>query len=67
MNIVKTQIINLLSMENVLNKYGIKIIVDVVLRHVAGDEREHLKPHRLVDPELLKYLERIKDLVKQFI
>lgn len=25
MNIVKTQIINLLSMENVLNKYGIKI------------------------------------------
>ena len=48
------------DLENLIkesNKYGIKIIVDVVLRHVAGDEREHLKPHRLVDPELLKYLD----------
>lgn len=35
---------------------GIKVIVDVVLRHVAGDEHEPLKPHKKVDPELLQYL-----------
>ena len=37
-------------------KYNIRIIVDIVLRHVAGDETYPLKPHRNVDPELLQYL-----------
>lgn len=40
----------------VANQYGIKIIVDVVLRHVAGDPQNHLAPHKDVDPELLPYL-----------
>lgn len=37
-------------------KYNLKIIVDIVLRHVAGDESYPLKPHRNVDTELLPYL-----------
>ena len=40
----------------VANQYGIKVIVDVVLRHVAGDPQKHLAPHKDVDPELLPYL-----------
>ena len=40
----------------VANQYGIKIIVDVVLRHVAGDPQNHLAPYKDVDPELLPYL-----------
>ena len=40
----------------VANQYGIKIIVDVVLRHVAGDPQYPLIPHKDVDPELLPYL-----------
>lgn len=40
----------------VANQYGIKIIVDVVLRHVAGDPQNPLAPHKDVDPELLPYL-----------
>lgn len=40
----------------VVNQYGIKIIVDVVFRHVAGDPQNHLAPHKDVDPELLPYL-----------
>ena len=40
----------------VANQYGIKIIVDVVLRHVAGDPQSPLAPHKDVDPELLPYL-----------
>ena len=40
----------------VANQYGIKIIVDVVLRHVAGDPQNPLAPHKNVDPELLPYL-----------
>lgn len=34
------------------NKIGIKIIVDVVLRHLAGDESGKLIPSQTVDPEL---------------
>lgn len=44
-------------------KYNIKIIVDIVLRHVAGDEVYPLKPHRNVDPELLPYLAEPIDAV----
>ena len=40
----------------VANQYGIKVIVDVVLRHVAGDPQNPLAPHKDVDPELLPYL-----------
>ena len=40
----------------VANQYGIKIIVDVVLRHVAGDPQSPLSPHKDVDPDLLPYL-----------
>lgn len=40
----------------VANQCGIKIIVDVVLRHVAGDPQNPLAPHKDVDPELLPYL-----------
>lgn len=40
----------------VANQYGIKIIVDVVFRHVAGDPQNPLAPHKDVDPELLPYL-----------
>lgn len=38
------------------NKLGIKVIVDVVLRHVAGDEHDPLKPHKFVDKELLPFI-----------
>lgn len=40
----------------VADKYGIKVIVDVIFRHVAGDPQDHLTPHKNVDPELLPYL-----------
>lgn len=46
----------LINVCKVAKEYGIKVIVDVVLRHCAGDEWEHLKPHKNVDPELLPYL-----------
>lgn len=36
--------------------YDLKIFVDVVLRHVASDEWDHLKPHRNVDKVLLNFL-----------
>ena len=36
--------------------FDLKIFVDVVLRHVAGDEKECLKPHRNVDKVLLNFL-----------
>ena len=38
------------------HEFGIKVIADVVLRHVASDEQDSLKPHKNVDPDLLKYL-----------
>ena len=49
----KKDLINLIQEAR---KYNIRIIVDIVLRHVAGDESYPLKPHRNVDPELLPYL-----------
>ena len=49
----KKDLINLIQEAR---KYNLKIIVDIVLRHVAGDELYPLKPHRNVDPELLQYL-----------
>ena len=49
----KKDLINLIQEAR---KYNLKIIVDIVLRHVAGDESYPLKPHRNVDPELLQYL-----------
>ena len=38
------------------HSYGLKIFADVVLRHVAGDEWDCLKPHRNVDKVLLNFL-----------
>ena len=49
----KKDLINLIQEAR---KYNLKIIVDIVLRHVAEDEIYPLKPHRNVDPELLPYL-----------
>ena len=49
----KKDLINLIQEAR---KYNIRIIVDIVLRHVAGDESYPLKPHKNVDPELLPYL-----------
>ena len=49
----KEELINLC---NTASSYGVKVICDVVLRHCAGNEWEHLKPHKTVDPELLQYL-----------
>ena len=49
----KKDLINLIQEAR---KYNIRIVVDIVLRHVAGDETYPLKPHRNVDPELLPYL-----------
>ena len=56
----KKDLINLIQEAR---KYNIKIIVDIVLRHVAGDEVYPLKPHRNVDPELLPYLAEPIDAV----
>ena len=47
---------DLINLIQEARKYNIRIIVDIVLRHVAGDEIHPLKPHRNVDPELLQYL-----------
>ena len=49
----KKDLINLIQEAR---KYNIRIIVDIVLRHVAGDETYPLKPPKNVDPELLPYL-----------
>lgn len=56
----KKDLINLIQEAR---KYNLKIIVDIVLRHVAGDEIYPLKPHRNVDPELLQYLAEPIDAV----
>ena len=56
----KKDLINLIQEAR---KYNIRIIVDIVLRHVAGDESYPLKPHRNVDPELLPYLAEPIDAV----
>ena len=56
----KKDLINLIQEAR---KYNIRIIVDIVLRHVAGDETHPLKPHRNVDPELLPYLAEPIDAV----
>lgn len=56
----KKDLINLIQEAR---KYNIRIIVDIVLRHVAGDETYPLKPHRNVDPELLQYLAEPIDAV----
>lgn len=47
---------DLINLVQEARKYNLKVIVDIVLRHVAGDELCPLKPHRNVDPELLPYL-----------
>lgn len=47
---------DLIKLVQEARKYNLKIIVDVVLRHVASDENNNLKPHRNVDQELLPYL-----------
>ena len=49
----KKDLINLIQEAR---KYNIRVVVDIVLRHVAGDESYPLKPHRNVGPELLPYL-----------
>lgn len=51
----------LISLCKTCKKYRIKVIVDVVLRHVAGDAKEHYKPHEKVDPELLPYIVNTKE------
>ena len=56
----KKDLINLIQEAR---KYNIRIVVDIVLRHVAGDETYPLKPHRNVDPELLPYLAEPIDAV----
>jgi alpha-amylase len=56
----KKDLINLIQESR---KFNIRIIVDIVLRHVAGDEVYPLKPHRNVDPELLPYLAEPIDAV----
>lgn len=56
----KKDLINLIQEAR---KYNIRIVVDIVLRHVAGDESYPLKPHRNVDPELLPYLAEPIDAV----
>lgn len=35
-------------------KVGIKVVLDVVLNHVANDPYNHLLPHKLVDKKLIK-------------
>lgn len=35
---------------------GLKIIVDVILRHIATDNYDNTKPHHRVDKNLLKYI-----------
>lgn len=56
----KKDLINLIQEAR---KYNVRIVVDIVLRHVAGDESYPLKPHRNVDPELLPYLAEPIDAV----
>lgn len=56
----KKDLINLIQESR---KFNLKIIIDIVLRHVAGDEIYPLKPHRNVDPELLPYLAEPIDAV----
>lgn len=54
---------DLINLTQEARKFNLKIIVDIVLRHVAGDESYPLKPHRNVDPELLQYLAEPIDAV----
>lgn len=49
----KEELINLCESAH---KIGLKIIQDVVLRHIATDPRDKTKPHKDVNRELLKYL-----------
>lgn len=45
----------------VAHKHGLKIYVDIVLRHVAGADYDKLKPHQSVNPRLLKYVKDVGD------
>lgn len=52
---------DLINLCNEAKKHDIKIIVDIVLRHCAGDENNPLQPHRSVDPSMLQFLKGIQE------
>lgn len=54
----------LISLCNKAHEYGLKIIVDVILTHMAGDDYGNIKPHprvdkRLVEADIWKSFDRI--------
>lgn len=48
----------LIDLCNEANKIGIKIIADIVLRHVAGSDDGSLNPHSKVNNNLLQYIQK---------
>ena len=41
------------------HQLGLKVVVDIVLRHVASDDRDTSKPHHSVDKQLLQYIKPV--------
>ena len=48
------------------NELGICIVADVVLRLCASDERDTTKPHKMVNPNLIKFLSHNQTKVKDY-
>lgn len=52
----------LISLCNLAHEKDIKIVVDVVLRHVAGDNYNINLPHSKVNKDLLKFIKKVPNI-----
>lgn len=55
-----------INMCNVAHKYGIKVIQDVILRHVADDEEDNTKPYEEVNKDLVQYIKADQTKVNNY-
>jgi alpha-amylase len=53
---------DLIELTKRANELDIKIIVDLVINHVAGNDKGELKPHEGVDKEILSHSEYFKEM-----
>lgn len=53
---------DLIELTKRANKLDIKIIVDLVINHVAGNDKGELKPHKDIDKEILNHPEFFKEM-----
>ena len=51
---------------NVAHEYGIKIIVDIILRHLADSDNNKNIPHEFINQDLLKYISKSQDKINNY-